>query len=234
MSWFKKLLRGLSGKGDRPPPPPKRYPLAEEQKAELAKTLDALQTEGVLHPGEVALDDAIDVAEREDIPGGDFYDAAHVLAFMEPFANLAFFADQVEVVPQDFVSMVGEVARLAGRDDLVDIEVRGADGEFIDFARRGEFGPDNAVVTFSLGGGRHEIPFLAFSKNLPIGLLERLADIVIAAEDPRRFYAAHNDQYEILTRLTESQAQRLNAALADDRDWFLKLVERDAAGAADA
>lgn len=223
-SWFEKLLRALSGKPARPQPPPKRYPLTEEQKIELARVLDILQAEGVLLAGEVALDEAIDVAEREDVGGGEFYYAAHTLAFMEPFANLAFFSDHVEVDERYLALMVQEAARLAGRDDLTEIEMHGVDGKFIDFARRGASGPDNAVATFTLDGVRQRVPFLAFAKNLPIGLFERLADIVVRREDPRRFYSAHNDQYEMLTRLTEEQAQRLNAALADDRDWFLKVV----------
>ena len=213
-SWFEKLLRALSGQPARPQPPPKRYPLTDEQKLELARILDILRAEGVLLSGEASLGEAIDVAETMGIDDVDeFYGAASVLASVEPLANLAFFSDQVEVDPWYLVEMVEEVARLAGRDDLTDIKVRGVDSKFVDFARRGQFGPDNAVVAFTLDGVSQRVPFLAFSKNLPIGLFERLANVFIREDDPRRFYSAHNDQYEILTRLTEEQARRLNAAL---------------------
>src|SRR5688572_10556568 len=117
---------------------------------------------------------------NDDYQDLDIYDVAAVLHAVrmrrgQPFANLAFFTDHVEVFAADIISLVREFARLSEQlERLGPVRVKGVDGGKIGLPGRGDFPPDNAVAEFDLGTQHHAVPFVMYPKSVPWRLMERL------------------------------------------------------------
>jgi hypothetical protein len=201
---------------------PKRHPLAEPLRAELLRTIDLLETAGMLNPGEVSRDVIVDCAERvDDFKEMDIVLVAHILHALlgergTPFDDLAFFPDMVETTDDDPLDMVRELARLTGQSDSLRglrFRMTGA------IAGRGEFPPQNAVVEFELSGRAHVVPFVMYRKNAPGGLTQALARIFTRPDDPRRFFEEGFDSFSILTYVAPGKIAELNAAIGAVPTW---------------
>lgn len=226
---FKHLTELLSWKSRKPAPPPVRYPLTEAQKIQLQTAHATLVATGVLRADEVTFEAIVDCAETlDDYSESDcseaiviFYVLSELHSQQRRFHNLAFVADQVEVEAEDVLSIVREFARLAGQGDQVrSPQLKSIDGGEIALARRGELPPDNAVVEFSLDARQYRVPFVMYSKNLPLGLMENLPEILTSADEPRRFFSAYFDMFLVVTYLSADQVATLNLAFAHQPDCF--------------
>jgi hypothetical protein len=199
---------------------PTTYPLKEELRIELRRIIATLQTAEVLRSDEVPLEDVIACAETlDDYSEMDVYAVMHVLRALRsqrerPFANLAFFAEQVETDEADAIAIIREFARLSGQaQQLGAIRVQAIDGGKIVPARGGEFPPPNAVAEFTLGTQHHSVPFVLYGKNLPGGLMERLARIFARAGDARHFVWENFDTFFSVCYLTAANTAAINNAL---------------------
>ena len=186
-----------------------------------------LQAAEVLQPDEVRLEDVIECAETlDDFSEMDIYTVMTVLQALQlqrerPFANLAFVADQVETDETEAIAIIHEFARLSGQSQqLGAVRVQAIDGGRIAPARRGEFPPPNAVAEFALGTQRCSVPFVLYSKNLPGGLIERLAKIFTRDGDARHFVWENFDSFFSLSYLTTANTAALNNALPGEFPVF--------------
>jgi hypothetical protein len=204
----------------RPQPfTPTRYPLSDTLRAELRKLIETLQSAGMLQPAEVAIDEVIDRAETfDEWSEVDLYMAMNVLHALHrergrPFANIAFFLADEETEESDVVKIVHEIARLCGRpQELSAVRVRWiAEREIVPIPG-GSLRLPNAVAEFELGGEHHAVPFVLYRKNLPDGLIQGLAKILVSADDPRRFVWDFFDSFFSVSYLTQAQTSTVNGA----------------------
>jgi hypothetical protein len=206
----------------RPKVEPRTCPLTGDDRiARLERTLAALESGGVIEPGEAALDALVARAgeDEEGFEDGDtdIYALAHVLrgyfaAEKRTPRNVRFF-DADAVIDRPYVrAMVQGFAKLAGRGSVSNIEATCA----------GAADPldppasPNAQVAFKLDGRACVARFISCGKGLPIGLGKELADIFLGREDPRRFVSEYFDSFLVVSLLTEDQRARLTAGLAGD------------------
>lgn len=206
---------------------PTTYPLTEKLRSELQRIIEILQAAEVLQPGEVQLEEVIECAETlDDFSEMDLYAVMNVLQALQsqgkrPFANLAFVADQVETDEADAIAIIHEFARLSGQSQqLSSIRVQAIDGGKIVPARGGEFPPPNAVAEFTLDAQHHSVPFVLYSKNLPGGLMERLAKIFARDGDARHFVWESFDSVFGVSYLTPANTAALNNALPGEFPAF--------------
>lgn len=219
---------GLLMRRRRPPPfTPTRYPLSETLRAELRKLIETLQSAGMLQPAEVAIDEVIERAETfDEWSQVDLYMAMHVLHVLEsergrPFTNIAFFPADVETDESDVVKIVRELVRLCGRSqELSAVRVRSINGGALVPTAAGSLPPPNAVAEFELGGERHAVPFVLYPKNLPEGLIEGLAKVLVADDDPRRFVWDFFDSFFTVSYLTPAQTSTVNSAEREEIPRF--------------
>jgi hypothetical protein len=119
------------------------------------------------------------------------------------------------------LGIVREFASLAGQaEQLRAPRLAGIDGGEIVLARRGELPPDNAVVEFQLGARRHTVPFVMYGKNLPLGLMETLPEMLASEGESRRFFSAYFDAFLAVTYLSADQVATLNLAFSHQPDCF--------------
>lgn len=206
-----------------------RYRLPGTQKIQLQTSLATLLATGVLHANEASFQELIDCAETlDDYSAHDCSEAWLILNLLNElqsrarrFHNLTFIADQIEFDEAGVLSIVREFARLAGQADrLRSLKLTGIDGKAIVLARRGELPPDNALVEFELDERRHRVPFVMYGKNLPLGLMETLPEILIPADDPRRFCSGYFDEFLAVTCLRPDQVATLNLTFSHQPDCF--------------
>lgn len=211
------------------PPTSTRFPLPEAQKIQLQTAFATLLATGVLRADDVTFEELLACAEAEDDYSESDCSEAHVIfaalrslqSEQRRFHNLAFVADQVEVVTEDVLMIVREFARLAEQaDHLHALNLIGIDGGEILLARRGELPPANAVVEFQLGPRQCAVPFVMYGKNSPIGLMETLPETLLAADEPRRFFSAYFDTFLAVTYLSADQVATLNLAFSHQPDCF--------------
>jgi hypothetical protein len=177
----------------------------------------------------VTFQELVDCAETlDDYSGRDCSEALVIFnvlnALQSPdrrFHNLALIADQVEVDERSVLAIVRDLARLAGQAQHVHaLKLKGIDGGAIALARRGELPPDNAIVEFQLGTRPCTVPFVMYGKNLPLGLLETLPEMLAAADQPRRFFSAYFDAFLAVTYLSADQVATLNLTFSHQPDCF--------------
>lgn len=216
----------------RPEPkqPPLRYPLPEAQKIQLQTAHATLIATGVLRADDVTLEEIVECAETlddySDSDCSEAYIIFHVLSALHwqgrHFQNLAFVADQVEVGEQQMLDVVHDFARLAGQaGELTSVRLQGMGGGKVIPARRGELPPDNAVIEVELGGRRIGVTFVMYGKNLPVGLMEKLATGIFTQPGaPRRFFSGYFDAFLAVTLLTADQAATLNLSFSHQPDCF--------------
>jgi hypothetical protein len=206
-----------------------RYPLPEAQKIQLQTAFATLVATGALRANEVTFEEIVHCAETlDDYSTRDCSEAQVIFSILNQlpsrerrFHNLAFVADQVEVTTEDVLMIVREFARLVGQaDQLHALHVIGIDGGEIVMARRGELPPDNAVVEFQLGSRQCAVPFVMYSKNSPLGLMETLPELLTPAGEPRRFFSAYFDAFLVVTYLSADQVATLNLAFSHQPDCF--------------
>jgi len=226
---FKDLLQELLKYTKSSPPARARFPLPDVQKIQLQTAFATLRATGVLNAGDVMFEELVDCAETlDDYSERDCSEALIVFNVLgalhwsgRRFHNLAVVADQVEVDEANVLTIVREFARLARQaDQLHALNFTGIDGNEIVLARRGELPPDNAVVEFQLGPRQCTVPFVMYGKNIPIGLMETLPEILLPADEPRRFFSAYFDTFLVVTCLSADQVATLNLAFPHPPDCF--------------
>ncbi len=210
-------------------PPPTRFALNETQKIQLQTSYATLLATGALRDDDVPFDELVRCAETlDDYSARDCSEALVIFSVLNVlqsggrrFHNLAFVADQVEVDTESVHRIVRELARLAGQaDQLSGLQLKGIDGGEIILARRGELPPVNAVVEFQLGSRPCIVPFVMYGKNSPIGLMETLPEVLLPADEPRRFFSAYFDAFLVVTCLSADQVATLNLAFSHQPDCF--------------
>lgn len=206
-----------------------RYPLPETQKIQLQTAFATLLATGALRDDDVTIQELIECAETlDDYSARDCSEALVIFSVLNAlqatqgrFQNLTFIADQVEVDEHGVLTIVREFARLAGRaHQLHAMKLRGIDGGEIALARRGELPPDNAIVEFQLASRRCALPFVMYGKNIPLGVMETLPDVLVADDEPRRFFSAYFDAFLVVTYLSADQIATLNLAFSHQPDCF--------------
>lgn len=222
---------GLARRRRPPPFTPTRYPLSETLRAELRQVIETLQSAGMLHPGEVAMDEVIDRAEIfDEWSKVDLYMALNVLHDLrrgraQPFGNIAFFPTHAEIDEGDIAKIIQELVRLGGRlSELSAVRMRSVSGLKIVPASAG-FPPPNAVAEFNLGTEHQAVPFVFYPKSLPGGLIEALAKILTSAEDPRRFVWDNFDSFFSVSYLTPSQTALVNSAEREKTSYSSQFEE---------
>jgi hypothetical protein len=212
------LRRGLSSHGQPQPLARTRYPLPTALQAELQELLQTLQNAGMLLSGEVAPGEVLDCAETcDEWSEVDLYMAMHVLHALHDerqrfFTNIAFIVADPDD-PDAVTNIVQEFARVCGRShEISAVRVRSTGAGKIAPAPGGSFPSPNAVAEFELGTEQHAVPFVLYRKDLPGGLLEALAKILITADDPRRFVWACFDSFFSVCYLTPTQTSTVNSA----------------------
>lgn len=211
----------------RPQPfTPTRYPLSDTLRAELHKLIETLGGAGMLQSGEVAIDEILDRAETfDEWSTVDLYMAMNVLHVLRsererPFANIAFFLNDVETDESDAMMIVWELARLCGRSREVGaVRVRSVSGGKI-VPAHGEFPVPNAVAEFELGTEHHAVSFVLYRKSLPGGLIEALARIFTHPYDPRRFVWDNFGSFFSVCYLTPTQTSMINQRRAGEVSRF--------------
>lgn len=193
----------------------------------LADMLLALEAAGILEPGEVPLDVALEAAELAgDFDGFGLDELLVVLDTVEVersggFEHLVLYPTQGEVFDQQVVRVVEDAVRLAGRlDGLGAVELEGIGDEAVRAAPQGADGPTNAVVHFALDGRWHSIPFMMFPEGFPLGLIEGLAEILAPEHDGRVFVEAWSDALVAISCIDRDRLADLDAALAWDGETF--------------
>jgi hypothetical protein len=214
-------LGGLLPPRRRRPQPfvPTRYPLSDTLRAELRTLIETLQSAGMLHPAEVSIDEIIERAETfDEWSEVDLYTAMNVLDALQlerkrPFANIAFFPAETDTAESDAVQIVHELARLCGRSqELSAVRVRWISAREIVPAQGGSTPAPNAVAELELGGEHHAVPFVLYPRNFPVGLVEGLAKVLVAADDPRQFVWDFFDGFFSVSYLTPAQTAKVNGA----------------------
>jgi hypothetical protein len=226
---FKQLLSRLLKHRKPSPTTRTRYPLPETQKIQLQTAFATLLATGALRAEDVTFEELVDCAETlDDYSARDCSEALVIFTLLNAlqsnerrFHNLAFVADQVEVAAEDVLTIVREFARLAGRaDHLHSVRLKSINDEEIELARRGELPPDNAVAEFQLGSRHCTVPFVMYSKNSPLGLMETLPEILTTDGEPRRFFSAYFDAFLVVTYLSADQVATLNLTFSHQPDCF--------------
>lgn len=212
-----------------PTPTLPRYPLPETQKIQLQTAFATLLATGALRADDVTFQELVDCAETlDDFSARDCSEALVIFSVLNAlqsqprrFQNLTFIADQVEVDEHSVMAIVHEFARLAGQtNQLHAINLQGIDGGEIELARRGELPPDNAKIEFQLGSRQCAVPFVMYGKNIPLGLMETLPEILGSDDDPRRFFSAYFDAFLVVTYLSADQVATLNLTFSHQPDCF--------------
>ena len=212
-----------------PAPTLPRYPLPETQKIQLQTAFATLLATGALREDDVTFQELVECAETlDDYSARDCSEALVIFSLLNAiqskqgrFQNLTFIADQVEVDEHNVLAIVREFARLAGQaHQLGALKLKGIDGGEIVLARRGELPPDNALVEFQLGSRRCTVPFVMYGKNIPLGLMETLPEMLVSDHEPRRFFSAYFDAFLAVTRLSADQIATLNLAFSHQPDCF--------------
>lgn len=206
-----------------------RYPLPETQKIQLQTAFATLLATGALRADDVTFEEVLECAEMlDDYSARDCSEAQVIFSVLNAlqshdrrFHNLALIADQVEVDQHGVQAIVREFARLAGRDQQVRaVKLKGIDGGEIVLARRGELPPDNAIVEFQLGSLACAVPFVMYGKNIPLGLMETLPEMLMSTDEPRRFFSAYFEAFLAVTYLSADQVATLNLAFSHQPDCF--------------
>ena len=171
----------------------------------IGESLDALQSAGVLIPGEVDRTEFFALAEAQGLGDGGLYEVASLLRDYQidhglRYANLAVFPDQVEFSDDDVVAMAGAFARLAGRPgDMTEMRVEGLSGS-------------RARLHYRLDDAPGHLDFDYPPKNASGSLMTALRDLL----DPDPPYAlAYFDSVFLLTCLSDADMAQFNAAVAD-------------------
>jgi hypothetical protein len=204
----------------RPQPfAPTRHPLSDALRAELRKLIETLKSAGMLQPAEATSDEIIDRAETfDEWSEVDLYMAMQVLDALQfergrPFANLAFFPAETDTPESDVAQIVHELARLCGRSqELSGVRVRWIGEREIAPASGGSTPAPNAVAELELGGEPHAVPFVLYPRTFPVGLVEGLAKILAADDDPRQFVWDFFDGFFAVSYLTPGQTAAVNSA----------------------
>lgn len=221
-SWFKKHKQAA-------PTTRTRFHLSAPQNVQLQTALATLLATNVLRADDVTFEELVERAETlDDYSARDCSEAKVIFDLLNTvqskrrrFHNLVFVADQVEVDAEGALEIVREFARLAGQaDQLGELRLRGIDGGTVVPARRGELPPDNALIEFELGARRCALPFVMYGKNIPLGLMETLPELLLPADPPRRFFSAYFDAFLAVTLLSADQVATLNLAFAHQPDCF--------------
>jgi len=205
------------------PSPGSARPMQALLRAELLRLIGALRAAGILEPAEVSSEEIIECAERlDDFVVMDPAEVLHILRALreerdQPFAHLAFFSDQVETTADDPLDMVHELARISGCSGLLCSARFSMTGEIVS---RGKHPPPNALVEFNVEGHAHAIPFVMYSKNAPIGLIEGLAKVLTRSSDRRRFFWAGFDDLHIVVFQSPENIAALNSQLAPEPTWM--------------
>jgi hypothetical protein len=212
-----------------PRPALQRFPLPETQKIQLQSAFATLLATGALHEEDVTFPELVDCAETlDDFSARDCSEALVIFSVLNAlqsqdrcFHNLTFIADQVEVDEHRVFAIVREFARLAGRENrLRALKLQGIDGGEIVLARRGELPPDNAKVEFLLDSHPCTVPFVMYGKNIPLGLMETLPEILGSDGESRRFFSAYFEAFLAVTYLSADQVATLNLAFSHQPDCF--------------
>jgi hypothetical protein len=207
----------------------RRYPLPETQKIQLQTAFATLLATGALRADDVTFQELVDCAETlDDFSARDCSEALVIFNVLNAlqsqrrrFRNLTFIADQVDFDEHSVLAIVREFTRLAGRENqLRASKLKGIDGGEIVLARRGELPPDNAKVEFVLGSRRCTVPFVMYGKNIPLGLMETLPEILGSDAEPRRFFSAYFEAFLAVTYLSADQVATLNLAFSHQPDCF--------------
>jgi hypothetical protein len=173
----------------------------------------------MLQPAEATSDEIIDRAETfDEWSEVDLYMAMQVLDALQfergrPFANLAFFPAETDTPESDAAQIVHELARLGGRSQqLSGVRVRWIGEREIAPASGGSTPAPNAVAELELGGEPHAVPFVLYPRTFPLGLVEGLAKILAADDDPRQFVWDFFDSFFAVSYLTPGQTAAVNGA----------------------
>jgi hypothetical protein len=206
-----------------------RYPLPETQRIQLQTAFATLLATGALSADDVTFQELVDCAETlDDYSARDCSEAQVVFSVLNAlqstelrFHNLTFIADQVEIGEHSVLAIVREFARLAEQaHHLRALRLKGINGGEIVLARRGELPPDNALVEFQLGSRQCAVPFVMYGKNIPLGLMETLPEMLVSDHEPRRFFSAYFDAFLAVTYLSPDQVATLNLAFSHQPDCF--------------
>lgn len=201
--------------------------LDEVEQQRLADMLGALEAAGILEPGEVSIDVALEAAELAgDFGGFGLDELLVILDTVEAersggFEHLALYPTQGEVFDQQVVRVVEDAARLAGRlEGLGAVELEGVGEDEVRAVPQGAEGPTNAVIHFALDGQWHSIPFMMFPDGFPLGLIEGLAEVLAPEEEGRVFVEAWSDALVAISCIDRERLADLDAALAWDGETF--------------
>jgi len=201
--------------------------LDEVEQQRLADMLGALEAAGILEPGEVPIDVALEAAELAgDFGGFGLDELLVILDTVEAersggFEHLALYPTQGEVFDQQVVRVVEDAARLAGRlEGLGAVELEGIGEDEVRAVPQGAEGPTNAVIHFALDGQWHSLPFMMFPDGFPLGLIEGLAEVLAPEEEGRVFVEAWSDALVAISCIDRDRLADLDAALAWDGETF--------------
>ena len=201
--------------------------IAEPMQHRLAGMLMALENAGILEPGEVTIEAALEAAEL----AGEFEHVGldELLAVLDTveaergggFRHLALYSTQGEVFDQQIIHFVEDAARLAGRlDSLGAVELEGLGEGTGRAAPQAALGPTNAVVHFALDGQWHAVPFMMFPEGFPLELIEGLAAVLVPEAEGRVFVEAWSDGLVAISCIDRDRLADLDAALAWDGETF--------------
>ena len=200
--------------------------LAEPVAKRLTGMLEALEAAGILVPGEVPVDVALDALARMGHKGGVGLD--ELLSMLgrvradrgRGFAHLVLFPTQGDVSEQQLIQFVEDVARLAGRlPSLGAVELRGIGGGPVSAALPAEVGPVNAVIRFALDGRWYAVPFVMLPA-FPLNLIEGLAGCLVPADGPQGFVDAWTEGFVAISCIDRDRLAALDAALAWNGETF--------------
>ena len=209
--------------GDSGALPPQEWPATEPVQPDLADMLHALETAGILDPGEVPLEVALEAAERagesEDFGLGELL---AVLGAVEversaSFEHLALYPARGEVTRRQIIGFVEDAARLAGRlDDLGAVELECVVGTSASTALQvqGIEGQANAVVRFALDIRWYSVPFVMLEEGFPLELIEGLAGVLAPEGGDRVFVEACSDGFVAISCIDSDRLADLDAVLA--------------------
>ena len=201
--------------------------IAEPMQHRLAGMLIALENAGILEPGEVTIEAALEAAEL----AGEFQHVGldELLAVLDTveaergggFQHLALYSTQGEVFDQQIIHFVEDAARLAGRlDSLGAVELEGLGEGTGRSAPQAALGPTNAVVHFALDGKWHAVPFMMFPEGFPLELVEGLAAVLVPDSEGQVFVEAWSDGLVAISCIDRDRLADLDAALAWDGETF--------------
>lgn len=206
---------------------------AEAQSRRLADMLDALEVAGILEPGEVPFDLALEAASQfRDQPDLGLDELLDILEAVEVergarYRHLVLYPTQLEVTDRQIAEFVEDATRLAGRlGDLGAIRLEAVEEETILEEPRDDDSPapEQAVVHFDLDGQWQSVPFLMFEQGFPIALIEGLAGVLADDGKGRVFVEAWSGSLVAIAAMDGGRLAGLDAALAWDGETF-SLVE---------